>query len=108
MESYFNLLSEYSSSIILTDIDLIFTDRTSATAVKFDMSFRITYVSSQLQGEYKNIEFLWKQRQGLGEVAALPSATSQIPGIYLCFLVTTAMEKQDVDTEANKRNLFGY
>ena len=48
VESYFNLPNEYSSSIILTDSHFILTDRTSA-----DMSFKT---------EYKNIEFLWKQR----------------------------------------------
>ena len=33
------------------------------------------------------MEFLWKQRPGIGGVAALPPAVSQIPGKYLCFLV---------------------
>ena len=32
-------------------------------------------------------------------VAALPPAVSQIPGKYLCFLVTRATEKQHVDPE---------
>ena len=43
------------------------------------------------------MEFLWKQRPGIGGVAALPPAASQIPGKYLCFLVTRATEKQHVD-----------
>ena len=47
----------------------------------------------------KNIEFLWKQRPGIGGVAALPLAASQIPGKYLCFLVTRATEKRHVDPE---------
>ena len=45
------------------------------------------------------VEFLWKQRPGIGGVAALPPAASQIPGKYLCFLVTRATEKQHVDPE---------
>ena len=65
-------------------------------------------LAANYKGEYNNIQFLWKERPGVREVAALPSASSQIPGNYLCFLVTTAMEKQDVDPEANTRNLFGY
>ena len=32
-------------------------------------------------------------------VAALPPAASQIPGKYLCFLVTRATEKEHVDPE---------
>ena len=41
----------------------------------------------------------WKQRPGIGGVAALPPAVSQIPGKFLCFLVTRATEKQHVDPE---------
>ena len=33
----------------------------------------------------------------MGGVAALPPAESQIPGKYLCFLVTRATEKRHVD-----------
>ena len=41
-----------------------------------------------------------KQRPGIGGVAALPPGASQIPGKYLCFLVTRATaEKQHVDPE---------
>ena len=43
------------------------------------------------------MELLWKQRPGIGGVAALPPAASQIPRKYLCFLVTRATEKQHVD-----------
>ena len=99
--SYFNLPNEYSSSIILTDSDFILTNRTCAIAITADMSFR-TALAADFKREYKNVEFLWKQRPGLGGVAALPPAASQIPGKYLCFLVTRATEKQHVDPE----NLF--
>ena len=56
-------------------------------------------LAADFKREYKNIEFLWKQRPGIGGVAALLPAASQIPGNYLCFLVTRATEKQHVDPE---------
>ena len=98
VESYFNLPNEYSSNIILTDSDFILTKRTCAIAITADMSFRIA-LAADFKREYKNVEFLWKQRPGIGGVAALPPAASQIPGKYLCFLVTRATEKQHVDPE---------
>ena len=61
------------------------------------MSFR-TALAVDSKREYKNIEFPWKQRPGIG-VATLPPAASQIPEKYLCFLVTRATEKQHVDPE---------
>ena len=79
VESYFNLPNEYSSNIILTDSDFILTNRTCAIAITADMSFR-TALAADFKREYKNIEFLWKQRPGVGGVAALPPAASQIPG----------------------------
>ena len=98
VESCFNLPNEYSSNIILTDSDFILTDRTCAIAITADMSFR-TALAADFKREYKNVEFLWKKRPGVGGVAALPPAASQIPGKYLCFLVTRATEKQHVDPE---------
>ena len=98
VESYFNLPNEYSSNIILTDSDFILTNRTCAIAITADMSFR-TALAADFKREYKNVEFLWKQRPGIGGVAALLPAASQIPGKYLCFLVTRATEKQHVDPE---------
>ena len=84
VESYFNLP--------------YLTNRTCATAITADMSFK-TALAADFKREYKNIEFLWKQRPGIGGVAALPPAASQIPGKYLCFLVTRATEKRYVDPE---------
>ena len=40
VESYFNLPNEYASSIILTDSDLILTNRICAIAIIADMSFK--------------------------------------------------------------------
>ena len=62
------------------------------------MSFK-TALAADFRRENKNIENLWKQRPGIGGVAALPPAASQIPGKYLCFLVTRATEKRHVDPE---------
>ena len=98
VESYFNLPNEYSSSIILTDSNFILTSRTCAIAITADMGFR-TALAADFKREYKNVEFLWKQRPGVGGIAAIPPAASQIPGKYLCFLVTRATEKQHVDPE---------
>ena len=96
--SFFNLPKEYSSSIILTDSDFILTNRTCAIAITADMSFK-TALAADFKREYKNIEFLRKQKPGIGGVAALPPAASQIPGKDLCFLVTRATEKRHVDPE---------
>ena len=60
------------------------------------MSFK-TALAADFKREYKNIEFLWKQRPGIGGVAALPPAASQILGNYLRFLVMIATEKRHVD-----------
>ena len=98
VESYFNLPNEYSSSIILTDSDFILTNRTCAIAITADMSFK-TASHADFKREYKNIELFWKQRPGIGAGAALPPAASQIPGKYLCFLVTRATEKRHMDPE---------
>ena len=62
------------------------------------MSFR-TALAADFRRECNNIEFLWKQRQGTGGVPAIPPPASQIPGKYLCFLVTRATKKQHVDLE---------
>ena len=62
------------------------------------MSIR-TALAADFRREYKNTEFLWKQRPGKGGVAALPLAASQIEEKYLCHLITRATEKQRVYPE---------
>ena len=86
--------NEYLSSIILTDSDFILTNRTCAIAMTADISFK-TALAADFKREYNNIELFWKQRPGIRGVAAV----SQIPGRYLCFLVTKATEKRHVDPE---------
>ena len=98
VESYFYLPNEYSSSIIMTDSNFILTNRTCTIAITADMSFK-TALAAEFRREYKNKEFLWKQRPGIGGVAALPPVASQIPGKYLCFFVTKATEKRHLDPE---------
>ena len=98
VESYFNLPNEYSSSIILTNSDFILTNRTCAIAITANMSFK-TALAADIEREYKNIEFLWKQKPGIGGVAALPPAASQIPRKYFRFLATRATKKRHVDPE---------
>ena len=65
VESYFNLPNEYSSNIILTDSDFIFTNRTCAIAITADMSFR-TALAADFKREYRNGEFLLSKDQGQG------------------------------------------
>ena len=45
------------------------------------------------------MEFLFRQKPGLGGMAALPPSVSQVPGKYLCFLVTRDSERKTKDTE---------
>ena len=45
------------------------------------------------------MEFLFGQRPGLGGMAALPPSVSQVPGKYLCFLVTRVNERNTIDPE---------
>ena len=85
VESYFNLPNEYSSNIILTDSDFILTNRTCAIAITADMSFR-TALAADFKREYKNIEFLWKQRPGVRGRSSLTSGgvtdTGKIPMLH--------------------------
>ena len=81
---------EYSENILITDRDFILSDRTSAICIIADMSFK---------REYQNVEFLFRQRPGLGGMAALPPSVSQVPGKYLCFLVTRVNERNTIDPE---------
>ena len=58
-----------------------------------------TMLAADFKRKYKNMKFLWKQRPGIEGAAALPPAASQIPGKYVCFIVTRATERQHVDPE---------
>ena len=49
--------------------------------------------------EYQNVQFLFRQRPGFRGMAALPPSVSQVPGKYLCFLVTRVNERNMRDPE---------
>ena len=94
----FDLPNEYSENILITDSDFILSDRTSAICITADMSFKWR-LEADFKREYQNLEFLFRQRPGLGEMAALPPSVSQVPGKYLCFLVTRINERNTLDPE---------
>ena len=45
------------------------------------------------------MEFLFRHRLGLGGMATLPPSVSQVPGKYLCYLVTRVNEWNTIDPE---------
>ena len=98
-QSFFDLPNHYSSNIVVTDGDFILTERTSAIAITAIVSFK-TALAADFNSKYNNIEFLWKHRPGVGGKIALPPVASQIPGKYLCFLVTKATDRQQVNPES--------
>ena len=89
---------EYSENILITDSDFALSDRTSAICITADMSFK-SRLEADFKREYQNVEFLFRQRPRLGGIAALPPSVSQVPGKYLCFLVTTVNERNTIDPE---------
>ena len=94
----FEIPNEYSENILITDSDFILSDRTSAICITADMSFN-TRLEADFKREYQNVEFLFRQRPGLGGMAALPPSVSHVPGKYLCFLVTRVNERNTIDPE---------
>ena len=62
------------------------------------MSFK-SRLDADFKREYQNVEFLFRQRPGLGGISALPPSVSQVPGKYLCFLVTRVNERNTIDPE---------
>ena len=97
-ESYFDPPNHYSNNIVITDSDFVLRERTCLIAITADVSFK-TALAADFKREYKNMKFLWKQRPCVGGRIALPPVASQIPGKYLCFLVTKATNKQQVNPE---------
>ena len=94
----FEIPNEYSENILITDSDFILSDRTSAICITADMSFK-SRLEAEFKREYHNVEFLFRQRPGLGGMAALPPSVAQVPGKYLCFLVTRVSERNTIDPE---------
>ena len=94
----FEIPNEYSENNLITNSDFILSDRTSAIRITANMSFN-TRLEADFKREYQNVEFLFRQRPGLGGMAALPPSVSQVRGKYLYFLVTRVREKKVIDAE---------
>ena len=94
----FEIPNEYSENIMITDSDFILSNRTSAICITADMSFK-SRLEADFKREYQNVEFLFRQRPGLGGIAALPPSVAQVPGKYLCFLVTRVNDRNTIDPE---------
>ena len=75
----FEIPNEYLENNLITDSDFILSDRTSAICITADMSFN-TRLEADFKREYQNVEFLFRQRPGLGGTAALPPSLSQVSG----------------------------
>ena len=94
----FEIPNEYSENILITDSDFILSNRNSAICITADMSFK-SRLEADFKREYQNVEFLFRQRPGLGGMAALPPSVAQVPGKYMCFLVTRVSERNTIDPE---------
>ena len=62
-------------------------------------NFKTSRENADFKREYQNVEFLFRQRPGLGGMAALPPSVAQVPGKYLCFLVTRVNDRNTIDPE---------
>ena len=89
------LLDDILSHILIYQISTQ-TKSLSRTVILYSQNV----LAADFKREYKNIEFLWKQRPGVGGMNALLPAASHIPGKYLCFLVTKATDRQHVNPES--------
>ena len=85
-------------NILNRDSDFILSERTSAISITADMSIK-SRLEADFKREYQNMEFLFRQRPVLGGMAALPPSVSQVPGKYLCFLVTRVNERDTIVPE---------
>ena len=95
----FEIPNEYSENILITDSDFILSSATSfAICITADMSFK-SRLEADFRREYQIVEFLFRQKPGLGGMAALPPSVSQVPGKYLCFLVTRVNERNTINPE---------
>ena len=94
----FEIPIEYSENILITDSDFILSNRTSAICITADMSFH-TRLEADFKRKYQNVKLLFRQRPGLGGMAALPPTVSHFPGKNLCFLVTRINERNTIDPE---------
>ena len=94
----FEIPNENLENNLITDSDFILSDRISAICITADMSFK-SRLEADFKREYQNVEFVFRQRLGLGGMAALPPSVAQVPGKYLCFLVTRVSERNTINPE---------
>ena len=94
----FEIPNEYSENVLITDSDFILSNRTCTICITADMSFK-SRLEADFKREYQNVEFLFRQRPGLGGMVALPPSVAQVPGKYLCFLVTRVNDRNTIDPE---------
>ena len=71
----FEIPIEYSETILITDSNFIWSDRTSAICITADLSIN-TRVEADFKRKYQNVEFQFRQSPGLGGIAALPPSVS--------------------------------
>ena len=98
IETKFKIPNEYSENILITDSDFILSDKTSAICITADMSFK-SRLEADFKREYQNVEFLFRQRPGLGGMTALPPSVLQVLGKNPYFLVTRIIERNTIDPE---------
>ena len=77
---------------------LALSDRTSWICITADMSFK-SRLEADFEREYQNVEFPFRQRPGLGGMAAVPPSVSEVPGKYLRLLVTRINERNMIEPE---------
>ena len=94
----FEIPNEDSENILITDSDFILSDRTSAICITTDMRFK-SRLQADFKREYQNVEFLFRQRLGLGGNGCSSTSVAHVPGKYLCFLVTRVSERNTIDPE---------
>ena len=97
-KTIFEIPNEYSENIMITDSDFILSNRTSAICITADMNLK-SRLEADFEREYQSVDFLFRQRPGLGGMAPLPPSVAQVPGKYLCFLVTRVNDRNTIDPE---------
>ena len=82
LRTKFEIPFELSENIVMTDSDFLLSDRTSAICITADMSFN-TRLEADFVREYQNVVFWFRQRLGLGGLAALTSSVLQVLKVHL-------------------------
>ena len=82
----------------MTDSVFSLSDRTSAICITADMNFNAR-LETNIRREHQNVEFLFRHRQGLGRLVALPPSVLQVPDKYVRFMVTRVSERNVIDPD---------